>query len=35
MSFIIGKSFLAGHFFGTFISLVAALIAYLVAKECD
>lgn len=29
------SSFLAGIFFGTTFSLVAALIAYLVAMECD
>lgn len=33
MCYSLGKAFLAGFFFGTTISLVAALIAYLVAKE--
>lgn len=35
MCYFLFKSFLAGLFFGTTISLVAALIAYLVVKECD
>ena len=35
MCFFLFKSFLAGLFFGTTISLVAALLAYFVAKECD
>lgn len=35
MCFLFAKSFFAGLFFGTTISLVAALIAYLVVKECD
>ncbi len=35
MCFFLAKSFLGGLFFGTIISLVAALIAYLVVKECD
>lgn len=35
MCYFLGKAFLAGLFFGTTISLAAALIAYLVVKECD
>lgn len=35
MCYFLGKAFLGGLFFGTTISLVAALIAYLVVKECD
>lgn len=29
------KCFLAGVFMGTFVSLIAALIAFFVSKECD
>lgn len=35
MCYFLCKSFLGGLFFGTIIPLVAALIAYFVAKECD